>query len=471
MNLEKIIREVLNEGISDIVYHFTQPYYLVSILKDNNFHASINIGSKADYDTSKGKFYFFSTTRSKTKRYYNRDVKIALDGRKLANKYKGFPIDYWQYSKNPKDYTDKSGYRQALLSSEEEDRIVLDKPYIENAKSYIKEIHVLINKQTRYDVIESIEKYKDNIPVYYYTDEKAYLTEIKDKAIDPFSYDLIKNIEKSTFSSDRFPYGIWRLAALMSYNDDQMKDKIINILSDGNNNEEINKTIDEQIQKDKYNYYGEFKHDFDRGKIEFKNVIESAIHNLRTSTDKRVYDIFTLLTNYMKKNNIKTLYDYLHFKLKGSYKYLNDFRPYLLNDLYKIVDDSLKSYIDQYNSYRYEIEYDTYNNVFNEFPEFGQFLKSVTNKIKNYLKSVVLNKEIEFKYISGQISKPYINNSIDIENIDFSKILGKVFDEYINISEDLQDDLKRIIQNIISDLEYDSYSLVKNYIEKFYNQK
>jgi hypothetical protein len=455
---------LLNEGLSDILYHFTNPYNLISILKENNFHSSINIGSTADFKTSGGKFYFFSTTRSKIKRYINRNVKIVLDGRKLGTKYKGLPIDYWGYSKDPKDWPDKSSYRTALLSSEEEDRIVLDKPYIDNAKSYIKEIHILIDKHTDLNTVEEIEKNKENINIFYYTDENSYLTERKNKSVDPFSLGLDKNNKEPYTSPERIPYSLWRIIAVMSYKDEEMKDKIVNILSDGNDIEEIKNKIDELIKKDKYDYYNSFKYEDDSYKVDFLRLISSDIHNLRTSTDKRVYKIFMLLTNYMKKNQLKNINEYLHNKLKGSFKYLNDYRKDVYKEITDIIDNRYNEYINQYNSYRYNIGDYTYNNVFDEFPELKDFIKRILNNIKLYFYKTIFNKENEFKYLSGYTNKDYVRQSININSLDTKNILNEP------ISEDLEDDLIRIIENIISDVNYDTYNIIQKYIEKHREQ-
>ena len=57
--------QVLNEGLSDILYHFTYIPHLRNILKYNKFATSTNLGSSADASKDKGKFFFFSTQRTK----------------------------------------------------------------------------------------------------------------------------------------------------------------------------------------------------------------------------------------------------------------------------------------------------------------------------------------------------------------------------------------------------------------------
>ena len=185
----------LNEGLSDILYHFTYFGNLLNILKQNEFHASTNIGSSADLNTSAGKFFFFSATRSRGAEgagagFGRRSVKLVLDGKKLGQRYKGFPIDYWNYSTKPSDWPNVNDYVASMKNQELEDRIVLDSPTIPNAASYILEIHVLVGKRSevRRDVLDSLMGYvkQYSIPIYFYVDTKYYFNQVKDKAVDPY---------------------------------------------------------------------------------------------------------------------------------------------------------------------------------------------------------------------------------------------------------------------------------------------
>jgi hypothetical protein len=215
----------LNEGLSDILYHFTYIRNLVNILKQNEFHASTNIGTPSDLNTSRGKFFFFSATRSrggegKGSGYGRSPVKIVLDGKKLNQRYKGFPLDYWQNSSKESDWSDKTDYINSLKSKELEDRIVLDSPTIPNASNYILEIHVFIESggEMYKDELDELTSYvkKNNIPIYFYTERKYFFNQIKDKAVDPYTV-LSWNEEERYVHEDNKLYGIDRFLYLLKH--------------------------------------------------------------------------------------------------------------------------------------------------------------------------------------------------------------------------------------------------------------
>jgi len=89
MNLYNLYKSLLTEGLTPILYHFTSIHNLINILKEDEFQASTNLGSSADFNVSGGKFFFFSTTRSRSAGYNQGNVKIVLDGQKLNQNYKG----------------------------------------------------------------------------------------------------------------------------------------------------------------------------------------------------------------------------------------------------------------------------------------------------------------------------------------------------------------------------------------------
>lgn len=123
---------IISEGVSDILYHKTHSHAAYEILKTDKFKLSTSAGSSAD---AKGdKLYFFSTARNLSSSYFSvgdYTIIFKLDGRKLGANYKGMPVDYW-------------GARSTGKAAEEEDRIVTDSPFIENATKYIDELHILL---------------------------------------------------------------------------------------------------------------------------------------------------------------------------------------------------------------------------------------------------------------------------------------------------------------------------------------
>jgi 8-oxo-dGTP pyrophosphatase MutT (NUDIX family) len=119
--------------LSDVVYHRTSLFALSEILKDNMLLPTVAYGRSGEEKHSK-KWYFLSTMRSPDADYSGIGVTLTLDGRKLSQTYKGMPIDYFGHSPYQKQ-------------DEMEDRLVTDKPYINNASKYITRISIQADKR------------------------------------------------------------------------------------------------------------------------------------------------------------------------------------------------------------------------------------------------------------------------------------------------------------------------------------
>lgn len=130
--------EILEEGISPIVYHGTSIASALNILQQDRFILHPTFSKSAEYN-SKGKLYFLSTARTRTGRYHidgGTPVLMRLDGRKLGQRYSGEPIDYW----GPE-------FRAAAQGeTEQEDRVYSDKPIIPRASSYMLSVDILAQR-------------------------------------------------------------------------------------------------------------------------------------------------------------------------------------------------------------------------------------------------------------------------------------------------------------------------------------
>jgi hypothetical protein len=181
------------------VYHFTKITSIKSILGENAFKGS-EIGTwnyerdfqffKKDEKFFKEKgithLYFFSTTRNKL--FYKRPshgvggmtARIVLDGDKLSDRYRSVPFRY--YDDEPKDQG----------SDESEERIILGlKKEIPNAKSYIKQIDIIL------DVIEDNEVYLQEAEKLYDYDPsliKFYYKE-KETTLENYRTNILPTIE------------------------------------------------------------------------------------------------------------------------------------------------------------------------------------------------------------------------------------------------------------------------------------
>jgi len=172
-------RDVITEGLSDILYHSTPLRSAYSIVKNNEFKLTSDMGSSEEqqYRKSKDSSYYLSTARSKTGRYHWSDyyarghTLFVLNGRKLSANHAGGAIDYW------------SGRRRKVGDSEMEDRVYSNSPTISPALKFIQEIHIILtvdhdkipqDDTLRLGRIIKISAARANIPVYFYNDVTSF---------------------------------------------------------------------------------------------------------------------------------------------------------------------------------------------------------------------------------------------------------------------------------------------------------
>lgn len=147
---ERLFKEARQVGV---IYHFT---YI------NNIFDILNSGLKGDinyannffeygfsfehYLKNKNKFYGYCFTRDKniqSKFFKNQDIVIVLDGNKMSENYKIFPIA-------------EAAYRRKFQNSESEERLISKKSSID-LKPYIKEIKLLKTQNVNKDLITQIQ--------------------------------------------------------------------------------------------------------------------------------------------------------------------------------------------------------------------------------------------------------------------------------------------------------------------------
>jgi len=215
-------KEYLAEKVSDIIFHKSNLQAVLKILTQNRFRLTSAVGTESDKIHNKNKYYYLSTARSPMSSYiakdpYTSEIYLTLDGKKLNQKYKGFPVDYW----GPE-------FRKVDPSKHEmEDRVVSDDQFIENAIDYIKEVHILYSfsstefsfldikkenpktRETKVDdrfvgTIQQIYSFckKNNIPIYLYKNKSDYGTRNKKNAIN--TLDMLK--DRDSFKEDKKEY-------------------------------------------------------------------------------------------------------------------------------------------------------------------------------------------------------------------------------------------------------------------------
>lgn len=168
------------ESLSETVYHYTHLKKLLNILKTNKFNLTTSFGQDSDDLSTKNKNYYMSFTRSRIGQFHypqyksgSQAVILVIDGKKLSNTYEGKPVEYWQFGRQ--------------LKNEMEDRLFSNKPEIDNATSYIKEIHTFSANpdSNEYKLLRQayIEASKNKISFYFYNDSKAFDLLNKQKSI------------------------------------------------------------------------------------------------------------------------------------------------------------------------------------------------------------------------------------------------------------------------------------------------
>lgn len=163
--------EILTEGATDILYHYTGTRPAAQIFKDGAFKLSRTTGNPSEESyTTPGYPYFLSTSRSKVGDYHRwtgtGGVMFVLDGQWFGQRYPVKPIDYWE----------RSWQHSPDRSRESEDRVFSKESEI--PLGGVTAIHVLLKEkdETRGPLTRTIliEAKKLGISTYLYTDEAAW---------------------------------------------------------------------------------------------------------------------------------------------------------------------------------------------------------------------------------------------------------------------------------------------------------
>jgi hypothetical protein len=131
--------EFLNEGLSEILFHYTTLTAAVSIIHGNTFALLPVVTDEIDAKLNRGKMYFMSFTRSGTRSAYeetkigaivgaNCSVRLVVDGVQLRSRVSGGPVKY-------------------TGADEMEDRIFSDKRTVSGARKMLKEVHVYMSEK------------------------------------------------------------------------------------------------------------------------------------------------------------------------------------------------------------------------------------------------------------------------------------------------------------------------------------
>lgn len=298
--LSKLNNLYKKSSLTDIVYHRVSLQAAKNILEKDKFLTSVAFGTQSESEIS-NKLYYLSTMRSPMSGYnwHPSGVLFKLDGRKLNQKYKAKPVDYWSSSTINKE-------------REMEDRIILNSPYIEKASKYILEAHIYEpideekdNSEYYQLQVEYLEKIvnlleEKNIPYYIYLNRKDF------RILNPrkrFGLQDWKNLFKEKNLKIKEPYSY-----LSSY------DKFERLREYANFAEYFRKNDLDSIDKSYSSLWYNLKYDFHQ---EFAIGMANSIHNNRTDPEAReLIDMIAKSLKHFGVTNIKNLIEI--FKEKQS---------------------------------------------------------------------------------------------------------------------------------------------------------
>lgn len=412
MKLKNILENIISEGASDILYHFMFSHYVLDMLQKNKLNMVAAIGKDSDYKINKNKFYYLSTTRSKSSGFRKGDSKIVLDGRKLKQRYKITPVDYWNWPKNDKQ--DTSAYIYSMKSLEQEDRIVTDKPSIPNAKDYLLGIHIYVRNKIGTDVKKIIDICeKENIPIFIYDNQQNFYNQTK--PIDYTNYEYGDEDFTMDGDSTRLKSPFLNIASQIALNDDNSYKEIIKYLDNESKIEQFDNSFEDYKREIKFS-----PNDFPYESKMFKHEIQRIESD--SSDDSRF--ILDLLRRDMRKNKVTSIEDYIKIKRFGkqSLKKLDDYK----NDLLKYVrSEAMDEFSNQLDVLRGWIQIDgtDYNNAY-ESEEIRKILYDYLNKLYSVINEVVFDEKANILRYSYALDKTYLQQSFDYKNFNISDKLN-----------------------------------------------
>jgi hypothetical protein len=282
--------QIITEGLSDILYHSTSLYNVLSILKNNKLQLTPDLGTNAEVKLrKKNRIYYMSFARSKMGDYHQPSkyagnlALLVFDGRQLKQDgYTGNPVDYWGWGNK----------------DEMEDRLFSKKPYIEDAAKYVKEIHVYYNNESSDDVKAKSVRWlraayimakKLGIKMYVYDDIEAF------KLLNTSKIVSISTLQYDTNQEQLKPYSRQSKNYFAPY---------MELLSVSDRSK-----LSKDARRLLYNMDGYYKDDA-------KRSLAADIHNSRTSSGRPQLDKFLAKVASLRLSSVEEIVDYIENKFK-----------------------------------------------------------------------------------------------------------------------------------------------------------
>lgn len=310
-------QDLLTETHLQDLYHATGESALLQILQDDTIKLTFAGGTAADEHYNRGYPYYLSTMRAKYGNFArgfsgpfgddipgHYDVIIHLDGDAIKNGgFKTLSMDYWGAGPG---------------RSEQEERIVSDKPEMKPLSKFIKDIHVYIRKDLEHpytiDRIHQASKLapQRNIKIYFYPPgTKDYFRAHRhEKAVT----DVSQILKPAVYTQDDLEYIAMRKAHAEKYGDRNKADDLeafIRIYNGDYSKAEEDRSVDERVLR-MLRYY---PHDA-------YATLMATVHNYKKSHLPIFRDIVTM----MKKEGVKNFKDLIKIVIDKEIKRLQILR-------------------------------------------------------------------------------------------------------------------------------------------------
>ena len=337
-----LIKKLLVEIATDEIYHFTRISNLLRIVQEDKLKTSTVLGSTSDERHNKGKYFFFSTQRSgHGKIGYgikgSSQVRLVMDGRRLSQRYKVKPVDYWMRSRQPAGIPDMRDSIKAnmMMGDEMEDRVMLDAGEIPNASTYISRIDILFDPTDEREAtaVQEIDKASEGkFEIYYFTEDQQSdwdnmrtdkattdLLEIEDLAIDEEEREKVLDTSKY-LRGFRSPILIAYLKLMDSDRVDEAKKLILQDKQLQDNYERYYKdkapTVEQYLEdeiEDELSMSRLRNIAYPVFKQELVTSLKNIFHNNRSTNNPYMRKLIEIFSQEMKKKGLKDVEDVIDY--------------------------------------------------------------------------------------------------------------------------------------------------------------
>lgn len=323
---ESIKKGLITERASAKIYHFTSITNALKIAEEDTIYLQSSLAGTSDASDSHNRLFYFSTTRTKyqsfgySRKFSDNSARIELDGDKINQIMRVKPYNYWGSSMGKRNYVqnDDKGFttdKQEHVRDEAEDRLYYSKASIPNAHEYIKRIDVILTNPNEenyrsYISTKNLLYSKFSNRVFVYDNLKDFNTQ-SDNTINETLYEDYDSFGKANYT---MPKDIYLskdqinvvLAAILSGESNNIKQDSAKLLK----NYGLEKYIKQGIFKGKNEYFNYPYTDFNQ----LADKLSYSLTDLSNKPSEDKSKLVQMISDYFKKNKLKSYNDYVVFK-------------------------------------------------------------------------------------------------------------------------------------------------------------